>query len=92
MGTAIYQPAEEGETIFQAQCAACHTIGGGPLVGPDLLGVTERRENDWLIRWIRERVEFLAPVLVYPGGFEMEALAMGALRVLRGEQTPRAYP
>lgn len=54
MGTAIYQPAEEGEQIFLAQCAACHTIGGGPLVGPDLLGVTERRENDWLIRWIRE--------------------------------------
>jgi butyrate kinase len=45
-----------------------------------------------LIRWIRERVEFLAPVLVYPGGFEMEALAMGALRVLRGEETPHNYP
>ncbi len=60
MGTAIYQPAEEGEQIFQAQCAACHSIGGGPLVGPDLLGVTERRENDWLIRWIREPDTMLA--------------------------------
>ena len=54
MGTATYQPAEEGEQIFLAQCAACHTIGGGPLVGPDLLGVIERRESDWLTRWIRE--------------------------------------
>ncbi len=54
MGASFYQTAEEGEQIFQAQCAACHTIGGGTLVGPDLLGVTERRESDWLIRWIRE--------------------------------------
>lgn len=54
MGASLYQAAEEGEQIFLAQCAACHTIGGGPLVGPDLLGVTERREGDWLTRWIRE--------------------------------------
>ncbi len=46
------QSADEGEQIFQNTCAACHTIGGGDLVGPDLEGVTTRRESDWLTRWI----------------------------------------
>ncbi|MFQ5923702.1 MAG: c-type cytochrome [Anaerolineales bacterium] len=60
MGTSLYQTAEEGEEIFQAQCAACHTIGGGPSVGPDLLGVTDRRESDWLTRWMLEPDKMLA--------------------------------
>ena len=25
----------EGEQIFKSNCAACHTIGGGKLIGPD---------------------------------------------------------
>jgi len=34
-------------------CSACHTIGKGKLVGPDLKGVTERREEKWLIEFIQ---------------------------------------
>ncbi len=37
------------------------------------------------------RVRFLAPVLVYPGEDEMQALALGVLRVLRGVETAREY-
>lgn len=33
---------------------------------------------------LRERVDWIAPVSVYPGEDELEALASGALRVLRG--------
>ena len=40
---------------------------------------------------IRERVGFLAPVKVYPGEREMEALAFGVLRVLRGEIDAHEY-
>ena len=40
---------------------------------------------------IRRRVSFIAPVIVYPGEDEMQSLAFGCLRVLRGEETARTY-
>ena len=40
---------------------------------------------------IKERVEFIAPVEIMPGEDEMEALALGALRILRGEETAQEY-
>lgn len=54
------QDAANGESIFKAKCAACHTVGGGKLVGPDLKGVTTRREAAWLSRWIKEPDKVLA--------------------------------
>lgn len=39
-----------------------------------------------LTGWIREYVEFLAPVHIYPGEFEMKALAYGGYRVMNGEE------
>ena len=37
-----------GEATFGQICGACHTIGGGTRVGPDLQGVVDRREEAWL--------------------------------------------
>jgi mono/diheme cytochrome c family protein len=39
---ALAQTADEGQALFQEKCSGCHTIGGGPKVGPDLEGVSER--------------------------------------------------
>ncbi|HOB35025.1 MAG TPA: butyrate kinase [Bacillota bacterium] len=44
-----------------------------------------------LTGWIKEHVRFIAPVLIYPGEDELQALAAGCLRVLRGEESPREY-
>ena len=41
--------------------------------------------------WVRRRVEFIAPVRIYPGENELESLALGALRVLRGEEKAHEY-
>jgi cytochrome oxidase Cu insertion factor (SCO1/SenC/PrrC family)/cytochrome c2 len=41
-----------GEILFKKACAACHTIGGGDKVGPDLRGVTERHDAAWLKAFI----------------------------------------
>jgi protein SCO1 len=72
-----------GQTLFKKLCAPCHTIGVGDRVGPDLRGVTERRERAWLENFIRhpdtmraERdPEALALVAKFPGA-RMPALGL----------------
>jgi butyrate kinase len=44
-----------------------------------------------LTGWVERRVQFIAPVFIFPGEDEMEAMAEGSLRILRGEETPREY-
>jgi protein SCO1 len=43
---------DPGAYLFRTRCAACHTVGQGDKVGPDLLGVTRRRERAWLARYV----------------------------------------
>lgn len=50
-------PAGEPEkwpagALFAARCMSCHTIGEGVKVGPDLMGVTERRDHGWLRKFL----------------------------------------
>ena len=45
-----------GEQIYRTRCATCHTLTGNELagaLGPDLLGVTQRREKRWLFDWLK---------------------------------------
>lgn len=59
--SAFSADASKGEQLYQQKiCGSCHTIGGGRLVGPDLKGVTAKRERNWLIRWIVEPDKMLA--------------------------------
>ncbi|MDK2840091.1 MAG: butyrate kinase [Thermosipho sp. (in: thermotogales)] len=48
-------------------------------------------DENYMVKWLKEYTGFIAKVLVYPGGDEEKALAMGALRVLRGEEKARSY-
>jgi protein SCO1/2 len=43
---------EQGASLFRTACAACHTIGQGDGIGPDLAGVPTARERAWLLRFI----------------------------------------
>ena len=52
-GPAQAQDADQGQQTFQTLCAACHTIGGGRLVGPDLQGIAERRNEQWIIDFVQ---------------------------------------
>jgi protein SCO1 len=66
----------KGESLFRTRCASCHTIGPPQLksakrpIGPDLAGVTQKRERAWLTRWLREPDKMLA---------EKDPLAMALL-------------
>lgn len=44
-----------------------------------------------LIEWIKERTSFIAPIEVYPGEDELQALCEGGLRVLNGEEQALSY-
>ncbi len=50
-----------GEQLFRTRCLSCHTIDGSSHrdIGPDLLGVTRRRDRTWLIKWLRDPDQML---------------------------------
>jgi mono/diheme cytochrome c family protein len=54
-GPAAAPPAQgssQSQALFDQKCASCHTLGGGRTVGPDLKGVADNRQRDWLIEFI----------------------------------------
>lgn len=73
------QSEAQGRDLFTQRCASCHSIGGGKLVGPDLLGVTETRDAAWLARWIVEPDMMLA---------EGDPLAVELLQAANGVPMP----
>ena len=51
--------AANGKSLFNANCASCHKLDK-KLVGPALGDVTERRELDWLLSWIKDNAALRA--------------------------------
>ena len=45
--------AVAGKLAFESKCLACHSIGQGRKLGPDLAGVTRRRNDGWLAKWLK---------------------------------------
>ncbi len=48
------QEAAEGQSLFQAQCAACHSVGSNRVIGPGLQGIADRRNREWLVAFITQ--------------------------------------
>ena len=49
----------EGRKLYKSLCASCHKLDR-KLVGPALGKVEERRENEWLLAWIKNNAELRA--------------------------------
>ncbi|MCW0482301.1 cytochrome c [Gaoshiqia sediminis] len=54
------QGQSSGENLFQSTCAACHTINKGKLVGPDLSRIYDKRDQTWLVDFIRSSQKMIA--------------------------------
>ena len=50
-------PTEPGaaaaKLAFESKCLACHSVGQGKKLGPDIAGVTKRRTDAWLTKWLK---------------------------------------
>ncbi len=75
---AAQTPADD----FKQSCSSCHTIGGGPLTGPDLKNVAKRKDRAWLRRFILDPAGVLASgdpyakeLLAAAGGVQMPPVA-----------------
>ena len=79
--TMIYQI----EKAIGAMAAVLHGKIDGILLGGGMV------HNPDLVRQITETCGWIAPVTAYPGEFEMEAMAAGAIRVLKGEEALKTY-
>ncbi|HXX00643.1 MAG TPA: c-type cytochrome [Candidatus Acidoferrales bacterium] len=44
---------QDAGSFFRQNCSACHTIGGGHIIGPDLQGVTKRKDRAWLVKFLQ---------------------------------------
>ncbi|WP_035268047.1 butyrate kinase [Desulfitibacter alkalitolerans] len=96
----VQEMINEGDTyaqlIFEAmayqvakEIGSCAVVLNGEIDAIALTGGLAHSEL--FIENIMKRISFIAPVMVYPGEFEMEALALGALRVLRREEQYKYY-
>lgn len=51
--------AVKGKLDFESKCLACHSIGEGKKLGPDLAGITKRRSDEWTIKWLQSPEKML---------------------------------
>ncbi|MDD4310441.1 MAG: butyrate kinase [Candidatus Cloacimonetes bacterium] len=100
-GIEINKRIEAGDThaktIQDAMCyqvakeiGACATVLSGKVDGIYLSGGLVY--NAHIVDAIKERTEFIAPLYLYPGEKEMEALCQGGVRVLSGIEPAQDYP
>ena len=51
--------AVKGKLAFESKCLACHSVGGGDKLGPDVLGTSQRHDAAWLTRWLKSPEQML---------------------------------
>ena len=78
--TAAKLNIDMGQYLFSTRCAACHTIGNGDKIGPDLLGVTNVRDRAWLARIIADSNKMID---------EKDPIALALFQKYKGIRMPK---
>ena len=70
--------AKRGKDLYKNKgCGGCHVMGKKS-AGPDLIGLMERRDHDWVRRWLLKTDEMLTT----------DSLAMAMLQEYKGVKMP----
>ncbi len=48
------QASSQGQSLFEGQCSACHSVGPDRLIGPGLEGIASHRDREWLVAFITD--------------------------------------
>lgn len=64
---------QTAQEYFQQNCASCHTIGGGRLVGPDLKNVTDKKDRQWLVTFMQNPQKMINSGDAYAQQLQKEA-------------------
>ncbi len=87
---------EEAKLVYRAmayqvskEIGACAAVLKGNIDAIIITGGIAH--SSMLVKWIEEQVGFMAPVSVFPGEDEMQALACGGIRVLSGAESAKTY-
>lgn len=71
--------AKQGKTVYANKgCVTCHSIGQGMRAGPDLLGLTERRDLTWIKSWLKDPASML----------QTDSIAQSLLAQAKGVKMP----
>ncbi len=52
--------AKTGEEIFKGNCGACHRLTDEKMIGPGLMGINEKYDQEWILKWIKNSSELIA--------------------------------
>jgi mono/diheme cytochrome c family protein len=83
--TILTASGQDPAAFYEENCASCHTIGEGVIGGPDLKGVTARRDREWLIHFMLEPEKFADDPVVKQMIKEADGAEMGSTEGLTRE-------
>jgi len=93
----LQRGSPEAQVVMQAfvrqvarEIAGCAAVMSGNVDATVITGGMAKMST--IVRQIRSRVRFIAPVYVISRNLEMLALVQGGLRILKGDARPRVYP
>jgi len=65
----ILSAQSNGETLFKTNCGACHNKSEKRSVGPGLKGISQKRSEEWIIKWVKD-----SPKLIASGDADAQAI------------------